>query len=270
MTDGIIRGFFENEKIEYYAALDYKNVREINPRIRERHSLDAKSVIIFLVPYYAGKTENLSKYSAARDYHLYIKDVTARLISILRDLYPDNNFVGFGDHSPIDERSAALAAGLGILGDNGLLINEKYGTYVFLADVISDLAPEKLGVKEPKELERCEGCGACRTACPTGILAGKSSECLSAITQKKGDLSDEEVSLMKKYNTVWGCDACQDFCPHNINPKTTPIDFFLECRIEHLTGDILNSMSDEEFSKRAFAWRGRKTVARNLEFFENN
>ena len=115
---------------------------------------------------------------------------------------------------------------------------------------------------------RCEGCGLCKRACPTGILSESSCDCLSAITQKKGDLSEKEIEMMLKFNTVWGCDECQSACPHNRNPRLTPIEFFKNDRITELTLDAVNSMSDEEFSKRAFAWRGRKTVIRNLEHYE--
>lgn len=264
MNEAIER-FFEKEKIEYFAALDYEAVREINHGLIERNSLEAKSLIVFLLPYYVGDAVNLSEYSASRDYHIIIKQVTDRLIALLGNLYPENKFVGFGDHSPIDERGAALVAGLGMLGENGLIINEKYGTYVFIADVICDVPPDVLGVMEPAPVLKCEGCGACLDACPTGILRGESSDCLSAITQRKGELLENEIELMRKYNTVWGCDICQSVCPHNRNAAVTPIGFFKESRITALTSEILDNMTNDEFESRAFAWRKRKTVERNLK-----
>ena len=268
--DKRIKDFFERENIEYYAAIDYSAVAEINPRLRERKGIDAKSIIVFLLPYYSGKTENLSRYAASLDYHIIIHDVTARLSELIKEIYPRSSSVGFGDHSPIDERGAALLAGLGILGENGLIINEKYGTYVFIADVVTDVPPEVIGASKPLPVLKCEGCGACKRACPTGILSGECTDCLSAITQKKGELAEDEINLMLKFNTVWGCDECQSSCPHNLNPIETPIEFFRKNRITLLTSDLLSKMDDETFSKRAFAWRGRKTVERNLEFYEKN
>lgn len=268
--DKRIAEFFKNEKIEYYSALAYDDVFEVNSRLRERSNIDAKSVIIFLLPYYTGEAENLSRYAVSLDYHLIIKDVTARLVNLLGDIFPGCSAVGFGDHSPIDERGAALSAGLGMLGDNGLLINEKYGSYVFIADVVTDVSPERLGAVKPIPVLRCEGCGACKRKCPTGILNGEGTECLSAITQKKGELSSDEVEMLVKFNTVWGCDLCQSSCPHNAKPTLTTIEFFYKSRISKLTSEELNAMSEEDFSKRAFAWRGRKTVSRNLEYYEKN
>ena len=71
--------------------------------------------------------------------------------------------------------------------------------------------------------------------------------------------------MMRKFNTVWGCDLCQSSCPHNNEPKITPLAFFREDRITRLTRERLNAMSKAEFNDRAFAWRGRKTVERNLD-----
>ncbi len=260
-----VKEFFAKEKIEYYSVLDYSFCRENKKYLLERENLEAKSVILFLVPYYTGESENLSRYATSYDYHIFIKDITCRLCRTLGEKFPEYKFIGYGDHSPIDERSAALLAGLGILGDNGLLINEKYGSYVFIVDVISDAPPEILGAKAPSEIKKCIGCGACRRACPTGILSGCGDDCLSAITQRKGELSDSEIELMKKYNTVWGCDECQSSCPYNKNPEMTPIPFFYENNIKKLDRKTLDEMDENEFSKRAFAWRGRKTVERNID-----
>ena len=258
--------FFESENIEYFSVLGFSHTRIINSALMEREDFTPRSVLLFLLPYYAGETENLSRYAAARDYHLAIRGVTDRLIARLSEIFPGSSSKGYGDHSPIDERDAALSAGLGILGDSGLLINEKYGTYVFIADVLTDISPDELGESGAASSHgRCISCYACKTACPTGILRGDGCDCLSAITQRKGELTDTEINMMRKFNTVWGCDLCQSVCPYNKEPKITPITFFREERIPRLTSERLSEMSKAEFQERAFAWRGRKTVERNLD-----
>ena len=100
-------------------------------------------------------------------------------------------------------------------------------------------------------------------------------DCLSAVTQKKGDLSEDEKAYIKKYGSAWGCDICQLVCP--LVKKAidggaeTPIEFFRENRIKNLTPEALSEMTDEEFKKRAFSWRGRATVERNLRLlFEDD
>jgi epoxyqueuosine reductase QueG len=94
---------------------------------------------------------------------------------------------------------------------------------------------------------------------------GEGTDCLSAITQRKGELTDKEKDLMRTHNTAWGCDICQTSCPHNRHPALTPVEFFHRERIPQLTREILDNMSEDEFSRRAFAWRKRKTVERNLD-----
>lgn len=261
----MLKHFFDSEKIEYFSVLDYKNCIELSPPIMAREGFMPKSVILFLLPYYTGETENISRYAASFDYHIAIREVGERLTTHLLSHFPDAKMKIFGDHSPIAERHAALISGLGIAGDSGLLINEKYGTYTFIGDMITDIPSELLGKTEIVSISTCNHCGACRRACPTGILRGEGDCCLSAITQRKGDLLDREVDLMKKYNTVWGCDICQTACPHNKDPKKTPLDFFYKERISRLDKELLDKMSKDEFSRRAFAWRGRKTVERNLD-----
>jgi epoxyqueuosine reductase QueG len=260
----MLKKFFDSEKIEYFSVLDYRDCIEISAPIMEREDFTPKSVILFLMPYYTGETENISRYAASLDYHIAIRQVGERLRTYLLSKFPDAKMRIFGDHSPIAERHAALISGLGIAGDSGLLINEKYGTYIFIGDMITDISPELLGKNNLVEITACSHCGACKKACPTGILRGEGNDCLSAITQRKGELSEEEIFLMKKYNTVWGCDLCQTACPHNKNPEMTPIEFFYRDRIDSLDREALDGMSKEEFSRRAFAWRGRKTVERNL------
>ncbi len=261
----MLKEFFKNERIEYFSVLDYKSCIEISSSIMEREDFTPKSVILFLLPYYTGETENISRYAASLDYHLAIRKVGERLKDYLLSKFPSAKMKIFGDHSPIAERHAALISGLGIAGDSGLLINKKYGTYVFIGDMITDIPAESLGKTDLVEIVSCHHCGACKRACPTGTLRGESVECLSAITQKKGELTEAEKSLMIKHNTVWGCDLCQTSCPYNLNPQKTPLEFFYRERISRLDRVTLDGMSKEDFKKRAFAWRGGKTVERNLE-----
>ena len=99
--------------------------------------------------------------------------------------------------------------------------------------------------------------------------------CLSALTQKKGELSDDERSAIVKYGYAWGCDICQEACPHTQNAIKqgtiyTPIEFFKQDVTPYLTSDGVRSMTDEQFASRAYSWRGRNTIVRNLEILEKS
>lgn len=257
------------EGITDYALLPISAVQVRRPELFLRTGeFSPQSVLLFLIPYYTGPADNLSLYAAVRDYHHYARALGERLITALRAAYPEASFRAFCDHSPIDEREAAAVAGLGMLGDHGLLIHERYGSLVFIAEVFSDLpAPGDTPVYPPRS---CEHCGACRRACPTGVLSG-GGVCLSELTQRKGILAPETVRLMRATRTVWGCDACALACPHTRRAiaagAVSPIPYFYEGRIPHLDSRLLASMSQKEFLQYAFAWRGRETVRRNLAAF---
>lgn len=90
------------------------------------------------------------------------------------------------------------------------------------------------------------------------------AKCLSAISQKKNK-TDQEKVLLKEKKIVWGCDICQTVCPHNNNALVSPIPYFRERRCEIMDKKFILSLTDEEFEKYAFSYRGRKVVIENLE-----
>ncbi len=234
-------------------------------------SITDGSVVVFAMPYYTKACDgerNLSSYAVAKDYHLFAAELAKKLTHELKTAYPDYTFALFADHSPIDERDAAARAGLGIVGQNGLLITEAFSSYVFIGELITDATLPYHEV----EIKACENCGACLSACP--YQRGEGAQCLSALTQKKGTFNDAETALLCRAETVWGCDICSEVCPHTIKAKATgsiysPIPFFGEDPISHLTSDIIDSMSEKDFSSRAYSWRGRETIKRNLYAMES-
>lgn len=266
----MIRSFFAEEKIEFFGVLPFSACRLRRPDIIERRGVSAesiKSAIMLLIPYYVHDGEgNISLYARSGDYHHYGDALFERLLPRLEKAF-GGRFLGFADKSPIEENVAASMAGLGVLGDNYMLINEKYGSFVFLAEILSAVEPEALGYDgKTAEPAYCMHCGACKRACPMVI---DKMDCLSAVTQKKGALSDAETVYLKKYGSAWGCDLCQLACPLNkkalASGAETPIDFFRKDRISTLTAEALDAMSDEEFKARSFSWRGKAPLFRNLQ-----
>ena len=255
---------FAGEMIDLYAALPLFSCPVLRPDLLASLP-DARTALLFAVPYYSGAHpgRNISLYALPPDYHFYMKELGQRLIARLSALFPGARFAAFADHSPIDERIAAARAGLGRLGDNRLLITAPYGSYVFIGEIVSDLPPEALGAVLPREPEECLHCGACAAVCP-----GKGRVCAAGISQKKGELMPEEERLVLSTGLVWGCDLCQTVCPLNQNVGETPIAYFKTDLIERLDAQTLDALHGKEFRRRAFSWRGRQVLLRNIALYE--
>ena len=250
--------------IEVFGKIRIDDCKIVKPYLLERSGIVSGTAIVMAAPYFAHDSEcgNISKYAVSKDYQVFYKDLLEKLCEALSQAYPNNKFVGFSDHSPIDEIDAAAKCGLGVIGKNGLLITDKYSSYIFIATLFTDAMLEC----DKKNIRFCEGCDACIKACPVSL---DKSLCLSARTQKKGMLTDNDIDLMKKHRTVWGCDICQAVCPHTKKAIDngsiyTNIDFFTSDRIPLVTYEIIKNMSEEDFADRAYSWRGREVILRNL------
>ncbi len=258
------------------AAIPLTACRLTRPYLLERAGIPVTgTAVLFTVPYLVSEDaraaeRNLSLYAVGRDYHTYICALESTLLPCLREAYPAYRFTFFADHAPLAEVETAARAGLGVVGDNGLLLTPDHGSFVFIAEICTDMDYDAVtgGTTPPDTtapIPHCEGCGACRVACP---VAATGEMCLSALTQQKGDLSDADAARLRRHDLVWGCDTCQLVCPHNravlSGEADTTIDYFREARITNLTPEALAAMDATAFAARAYAWRGRDVLLRNL------
>ncbi len=111
------------------------------------------------------------------------------------------------------DREGAARAGLGFYGKNTLLITKRFGSWVVLGTVVTDVEIESA---RPLELD-CGSCRLCIDACPTGALDEPgtldATRCLSYWTQAPAPIPQEMRAPLE--NRVYGCDICQDVCPWN-------------------------------------------------------
>jgi len=249
---GAVDRFLKEQGIERYAYLPFSDCRLIQPH-KLRNCGKINTVLVLTVPYYDGDCSgrNVSLYAVAKDYHLFFKDLFVGLKKAFLTDFSDASCYTFADSSPIDEVDAAAKAGLGLLGDNRMLIDETYGPFVFIGELLTDAVIPC----ERRDVRECKHCGRC--ACDKTV-------CLSALTQKKGELTEEERALLKNQPLVWGCDDCLLACPHAVHAERTPIPFFRKDKQYRLTREMLAAMDDESFASRAYSWRKRETIFRNL------
>lgn len=230
-------------------------------RAAKRLPAAARSVIVFLFPYFTGEFpgRNVARYAVPPDYHRVAGGILAACAERLAAACPGEEFVPFVDSSPIREVAAAVRAGLGVRGLHGLLIHREFGSRVFIGTIVTTLELLFPPVGEGS----CLRCGNCLAACPTGALAaGRPLDrtlCRSHITQKKGGLTAWEEQQVREGGLVWGCDLCTDACPMTTG-ALSPIAAFYEEPLPALTPQT----PDAALGGRAYGYRGRAVLERNL------
>lgn len=247
----------------------------IEKRINPRASMEnAESIIVCAFPYFVEDIvdSNLSKYCYGMDYHIVVKEKLQQIADYIDSEIEGFQYRIFADNGPLVDRYLASISGIGYYGINNNIITDEYGSFVFIGYIINNyyFEPDK------KSEKSCAKCGKCITSCPGKAILGdfemNPKKCLSYITQKKADLSEDEKIALKNNKKIFGCDICQDICPHNISISKTNIKEFKEELIYNLKEEEINNISNKEFRRRykekAFSWRGKKIIQRNIEILE--
>ncbi|WP_127058725.1 epoxyqueuosine reductase [Veillonella ratti] len=247
----------------------------INGTLEERLTANTalqspKSAIVCLFPYYVKTDEpiNLPRYAWGPDYHLVIPEYLKRFGTALQEIDSTVEFEIHCDTSPMADRYVAYLAGLGVFGKNRALIHPVWGSYTSIGTLLTscELTPD---TPMPGT---CYGCNRCINACPGQSLGRKEfgfETCKSYLTQKKGDLPPHEVAIIQKTPLIWGCDICQEVCPHNRNVPTTPIPEFqtIEPYVSPATLEgLTNKTFKAAYGDRAFSWRGKAVLLRNTGY----
>lgn len=262
MTDKIL-----SEVTPQYGFCSFDKIqnRLIDCRAKSRIPENTKTVIVCLFPYFLGNDKydgsDISKYAVVPDYHDTIIAQLTEVCAKLKEAFPDEKFVTFTDNSPVPEVFAAVNAGLGVRGKNGLFISHEYGSWVFIGEIVTTKEYHQSSVGAVD----CLNCGKCVKACPTSSITENginADTCLSNITQRKGELSETEKQLIIDSGCIWGCDICQNVCPMNKNIKINPLEAF--------RNDVRLNADADNLEGRAYAWRGRKVIERNIKLLKEN
>lgn len=200
----------------------------------------------------------IARYARGGDYHKVIKKRLHVLCDELAEHWPESRTRAFVDTAPVHERELALAAGLGWIGKHTLLIHPRKGSWMLLGGVLTTL---ELDANEREEPDHCGTCTRCIDACPTDAIAPYSvdaSRCISYLTiERRGPI---DPGLQRGVgNWVFGCDVCQEVCPHNSPRADDVTEANSSYESTHSSLDLLEVLGwDEDARRRAFAGSAMK------------
>jgi epoxyqueuosine reductase len=200
----------------------------------------------------------ISRYAWGKDYHGVVRAGLKRLAGKLQALSPRPFELRISvDTAPLLERAYARRAGLGWIGNNSCLINQRQGSWFFLGELLVSLDIEA----DAPPPDRCGTCRRCIDACPAGAIVPAdtpggppftvdSRRCISYLTIELRGAIPEALHAAVGRN-VFGCDICQDVCPWNRraavtgDPAFAPVHFAPPLQ-------LLAGLGEEEF-RRVYA-----------------
>ncbi len=253
---------------------------------------EVKSVIVLGVNYYSNSVKRpalsvkekpvqtkilserfsgrVARYAWGKDYHQVIAGKHEKLITKLRGFCgTDFQAKSCVDTQPVHERTAAVQAGFGFAGKHTGLLNQRFGPWLFLSEITTNLELEE-DVPDPGT---CGTCTHCQSACPTGALDQDyrmdARRCIAYLTiEHKGPIPHEFRTHIKDW--IFGCDECLVVCPFTSKSQETS---WKEFRAEEGAGPALNVAelfeirSNRDYEKRfrgtALLRAGRKQMLRN-------
>ncbi|HEY3974426.1 MAG TPA: tRNA epoxyqueuosine(34) reductase QueG [Candidatus Sulfotelmatobacter sp.] len=220
----------------------------------------ARSVVVCVINYntahpYSTQVHDsargwISRYAWSReDYHDAVLRRLKRVEAALHEAAGGDALTtrSYVDTGPIVERVFAKYAGVGWIGKNTCIINQKKGSWLFLGVILTSL---ELTPDLPTP-DRCGTCTRCIDACPTDAIVAPyqldSNKCISYLTiEKRGSIPEELRAGMGHH--VFGCDICQDVCPWNRKaPATTAQEFEARPGLVNPALAWLAEISEEEF-----------------------
>ncbi len=186
---------------------------------------EVKSIISVAINYFTGTSDQIvtkgksvykfSNYAWGKDYHTIVNQKLNQLLDYINNIYNQNTHgIVCVDSSPIMEKQWAQRGGIGWQGKHTILINDKYGSWMFLGELLLDIP---LVYDKPFQTDLCGTCTACIDACPTNALSEYQLDATKCIAYLTVEYKDELDTARKGQLNGWvyGCDICQQVCPWN-------------------------------------------------------
>jgi epoxyqueuosine reductase len=210
-------------------------------------------------------TAYVARYALGRDYHKVIRQRLVKLWQRMADELLSHGISHhsarvFTDSAPVLEKALAAKAGLGWIGKNTLLLNQKAGSLFFLGEIFTDVP---LPVDPPQPTNHCGSCTSCIDVCPTAAIVAPyqldARRCISYLTiEHRGSIPIALRAAMG--NRIFGCDDCQLFCPWNKFAHVSRVaDFDPRHGLDSSALLTLYGWTEEEFLMRTAGSAIRRT-----------
>ena len=265
-----LRTYFKNrQEKKLQNEFEEKDIeKRIHPSI---YMEDGKTILSIAFPYHQKepmKQNGFSIYTKGPDYHRVVRSYLDQICNFLHDHgYQASAFV---DSNTLPERYIAYLAGVGFIGRNNMIITKRYGSFVFLGEIITNMPIECEDVRHINEIKKyveCNECRLCYQECPTKSINDyrvNPNICLSYFTQKK-ELTDQEMNLIQE--NVFGCDYCQLKCPYNQMAMGVGLKDFAPMEYMNEELEIYANMDNKYFKEKisgsSCGWRGKNVIRRN-------
>jgi len=250
----------------------YKISKRCNPKsILKR----AKSIISVAQGYLIEETEDIqdknqplgkiAKYDIGNFYY----DVKLKLKKIIDFINQETDFKYKSKNKScyisLTEKPIARRSGVGWYGKNGIIITERFGSWVVLGEIITEL---ELDTDEPLQRD-CGDCTICIDSCPTKAIVSPyvidRTKCLQFISERPMNVP---LAFREKWeDRLYGCTTCQEVCPQNLKviPKKYKPEYgYIGSKISLIP---LLQITEEEFQSyfayNQIAMRPREAIKRN-------
>jgi len=252
------------------------NMHRISKRCNPNSILkNAKSIISAAQCYLIEETEDIqdknqplgeiAKYDIGNFYY----DVKLKLKKIVDFINQETDFKYKSKNKScyisLTEKPIAQRAGVGWYGKNGIIITERFGSWVVLGEIITELELET-----DQLLQRdCGDCTICIDSCPTKAIVSPyvidRTKCLQFISERS--MNVPLVCREKWGNRLYGCTTCQEVCPQNrkVKPKKYKPEYgYIGSKIPLIP---LLQITEEEFQNyfayNQIAMRPKEAIKRN-------
>ncbi|HZK40678.1 MAG TPA: tRNA epoxyqueuosine(34) reductase QueG [Atribacterota bacterium] len=252
------------------------NLNKIRKRCNPKNILKrAKSIISVAQGYLIEETEDIqdknqplgkiAKYDIGNFYY----DVKLKLKKIVDFINQETDFKYKSKNKScyisLTEKPIARRSGVGWYGKNGIIITERFGSWVVLGEIITEL---ELGIDEPLQRD-CGDCTICIDSCPTKAMVSPyvidRTKCLQFISERPMNVP---LAFREKWeDRLYGCTTCQEVCPQNrkvIPKKYKPEYGYIGSKIPLIP---LLQITEEKFQSyfayNQIAMRPKEAIKRN-------